>query len=132
MKVVLDTNVFNNWRFLKWLKESSAEPIINTVTYTEYIYHLAKKIGDFEIALDNFETLLWTLGIQVVSFDVESARIVARSALSRWDFSKNARDYMIGSLAIKMNAPLITQNKKHFKWLPEVYTPEEFMEKFGS
>jgi len=132
MKAVLDTNVFNNWKFLEWLKESSIEPVINTVTYSEYLYHLAKKIGNFEIALDNFETLLWTVGIQVVSFDVESARIAARNVLGRWDFSKNARDYMIGSLAVKLNAPLVTNNKRHFEWLPEVYTPDEFMAKFES
>ena len=131
MRVVLDTNVLNDWKFLKWLKESSVEPVINTVTYTEYLYHVAKRTGDFEIALDNFETLLWTVGIEVVTFDVESARIAARNVLGRWDFSKNARDYMIGSLALKLNAPLVTNNKKHFDWLSRVYTPTEFMEKFS-
>ncbi|WP_148883541.1 type II toxin-antitoxin system VapC family toxin [Thermococcus aciditolerans] len=131
MKVVLDTNAFNNWKFLKWLKSSNLEPVINTVVYTEYLYHTVKKVGNFQIALENFETLLWTVGVDVVSFDVESARFSAKSALGRWDFSKNARDYMIGALALKLNAPLITYNKKHFGWLPEVFTPEEAMERFG-
>ena len=131
MKVVLDTNAFNNWRFLKWLKSSSLEPFISTVTYTEYLYHLAKKKGDFGIALENFETLLWAVGIKVMAFDVESARLAVEKALGRWDFSENARDYMIGALALKLNAPLITYNKKHFEWLPEVLTPEEAMRHFG-
>ncbi len=131
MRVVLDTNVFNNWKFLKWLKSSPLKPVINTVVYTEYLYHLAKKTGDFQIALENFETLLRTVGIDVVAFDVESARIASKSAIGRWDFSKNARDYMIGALAIKLNAPLVTYNKRHFAWLPEVITPEEAMERFG-
>ncbi|WP_297536094.1 type II toxin-antitoxin system VapC family toxin [Thermococcus sp.] len=131
MRVVLDTNVFNNWKFLKWLESSPLEPVINTVVYTEYLYHLAKKTGDFQIALENFETLLWTVGIDVVAFDVESAKIASKSAIGRWDFSKNTRDYMIGALALNLNAPLVTYNKKHFSWLPEVLTPEEVMERFS-
>ncbi|CUX77788.1 hypothetical protein CHITON_1009 [Thermococcus chitonophagus] len=35
---------------------------------------------------------------------------------------------MIGALAVKLNAHLITYNKKHFEWYDKVYTPEEFME----
>ncbi len=42
----------------------------------------------------------------------------------------NARDYAIGAFAYKRKIPMITNNKKHFKYLKEVYTPDEFMKKF--
>ncbi len=44
--------------------------------------------------------------------------------LDNWDFSENARDYAIGGTALSLNAKLITNNKKHFKWMNAI-TPKE-------
>lgn len=127
MKVVLDTNVFHDKEFLKWLKKSPHEPILSAVAYTEYLYHHAKKRGSYEEGKAYVDAFLNALGIRVYPFDGECAKIVVKNALGRWDFSKNARDYMIGALAVKLNAPLITNNKKDFEWYSKVYTPNEFM-----
>jgi ribosomal protein S1 len=67
------------------------------------------------------------LDIEIVPFEKTLAMIAARSAIPRHDMSKNAMDYAIGSYAYRRKIPLITNNKKHFAWLEEVYSPEEFM-----
>ncbi|ASJ02508.1 twitching motility protein PilT [Thermococcus profundus] len=131
MKVVLDTNAFNDRKFLEWLMGSPFQPVTSSVVYMEVLYRYARRKGLPE-ARSKVKAVFESLSLEILDFDEESAEIVVQNALGRWDFSKNARDYMIGSLALKLNAPLVTHNKRHFEWLPEVYTPEEFMEKFGS
>ena len=128
MKVVLDTNVFHNWEFLLWLKDSPYSPVTSTVVYTEYLYHQSKKMGSVEEAKSAVEALFQSIGIEVMGFDRECAVKTVEAVWGRWDFRKNARDYMIRALAVKLNAPLVTYNKKDFEWYGKVYTPEEFME----
>ncbi|MPW38801.1 PIN domain-containing protein [Thermococcus sp. 101 C5] len=127
MKVVLDTNVFHNWKFLLWLRSSPYSPVISSVSYTEYLYHLSKKRGSIEEGKSAIEALLNSIGIEVLEFDRECALKTVKAVWGRWDFRKNARDYMICSLALKLNAPLVTYNKKDFEWYEKVHTPEEFM-----
>jgi len=127
MKVVLDTNVFHNWKFLLWLKDSPYHPVTSAVVYTEYLYHQSKKLGSVEEGKSAVKALFRSIGIEVLEFDKECAEETVKAVLGRWDFRKNARDYMIGALAVKLNAPLITYNKKHFEWYGKIYTPEEFM-----
>lgn len=127
MKVVLDTNVFHNWKFLLWLKDSPHSPIISSVSYAEYLYHQSKKMGSIEEGRSAVDALLHSIGIEVMAFDKECALKTVKAVWGRWDFRKNARDYMIGSLALKLNAPLVTYNKKDFEWYEKVHTPEEFM-----
>lgn len=131
MKVVLDINAFNDRKFLEWLMESPFQPVTSSVVYMEVLYRYARRKGLPE-ARSKVKAVFESLSLEIMDFDEESAEIVVQNAIGRWEFSKNARDYMIGSLAVKLNAPLVTRNKRHFEWLPEVYTPEEFMEKFGS
>ena len=127
MKVVLDTNVFHNWKFLLWLKDSPYSPVTSAVVYAEYLYHQSKKLGSVEEGKSAVEALFRSIGIEVVGFDRECAVETVKAVWGRWDFRKNARDYMIGVLAVKLNAPLVTYNKKYFEWYDEVYTPEEFI-----
>ena len=130
MKVVLDTNVLHDRGFLEWLMDSPFQPVTSSVVYMEALYRYARRKGLPE-AKSKVKAVFESISMEIIDFDEESAEIVVQSALGRWAFSKNARDYMIGSLALKLNAPLVTNNKKHFDWLSEVYTPTEFMEKFS-
>ncbi len=130
MKVVLDTNVLHDRGFLEWLMDSPFQPVTSSVVYMEALYRYARRKGLPE-AKSKVKAVFESISMEIIDFDEESAEIVVQSVLGRWDFSKNARDYMIGSLALKLNAPLVTNNKKHFDWLSEVYTPTEFMEKFS-
>jgi len=130
VKVVLDTNVFNDRKFLEWLIDSPFQPVASSVVYMEVLYRYARRKGLLE-AKSKVKSVFESVSLEIMDFDEESAEIVVQSALGRWNFSENARDYMIGSLAVKLNAPLVTNNKKHFDWLSEVYTPTEFMDKFS-
>jgi len=48
------------------------------------------------------------------------------------DLSEYARDYMIGSLAVKLKCPLITSNINDFEWMSQDFlvTPEKLLERF--
>ena len=68
--------------------------------------------------------------IEIVSYDRNLALVTVKNALKDHDLSDNTMDYTIGAYAYKRKIPMITNNKKHFKWLDEVYTPAEMMQKF--
>ncbi len=87
----------------------------------EYLYHNLKK-GNTESMVDAF---LKQMNVIVVPFGKDEAVEVARGSIGNWDFSENARDYAIGATAIKLNATLVTNNVKHFKWMENVVTSED-------
>ncbi|MDI6889013.1 MAG: type II toxin-antitoxin system VapC family toxin [Methanocellales archaeon] len=121
--IVLDTNVFSNDKFCRWLKGKNLNPLISSITYTELLYHHLKK-GKDESFTDGF---LQALGVTVVPYDMEHAKIACRKVIGKWDFKRNIRDYMIGSSAIKDDCCFVTSNVKDFEWVDKVYAPEEFM-----
>ncbi|RLC54663.1 MAG: PIN domain nuclease [Chloroflexota bacterium] len=123
--IILDTNVFSNAHFCKWVTQSDHEVIISSISYTELAYHYLKKGKD----MDYLDSFIQNLGVKVVEYTHEQAKIAAKLATKKWDFRKNARDYMVASLAIKENAPLITYNVDDFAFLSKnkLFTPEEFI-----
>ncbi len=123
MKLALDSNVFNSRKFCKWLLNSSEEKYLPAVAYMEYLYHNLKK-GNTESMVDAF---LKQMNVSVIPFGKDEAAEAARGTIRNWDFSENARDYAIGATAIKLNATLVTNNVKHFKWMENVATSEELM-----
>jgi predicted nucleic acid-binding protein len=129
-KVVLDTNIFSNNEFCNWVKESDYAAFVSTITYTELLYHYLKRKG--ETGEEFVDAFLETLNVLVISLDQDCAKIASKSAIGRWDFKRNARDYMIGSLAVKLKCPLITSNITDFEWMEEafLFTPETFLERF--
>jgi len=125
MKLVLDTNIFNSKNFCNWLLTSSEEKYLPAVAYMEYLYHNLKK-GNTESMVNTF---LEEMNVIVVPFGIEEASKAAQGAIGNWDFSENARDYAIGSTAVAMDAILVTNNLKHFKWLENVVNPDEILSK---
>lgn len=123
--IVIDTNVFSNASFCKWLAKNNINAIISSISYTELAYHYLKKGKDIEY-LDAF---LQSMGIKIVGYDHKQAKIAAKLATKKWDFRKNIRDYMIVSIAIKEDAIFITNNIKDFAFLPKekIFTPDGFM-----
>jgi Predicted nucleic acid-binding protein, contains PIN domain len=116
-KIILDTNIFSNKEFCGRLKDSNHTAYISAISYTELLYHYLKKEGrSGEGFIDAF---FEALNIQVIPFDRECAKIASKSAIDRWDFKDNARDYMIGSLAVKLGYPIITFDTKDFEWIEE-------------
>jgi len=127
MKIVLDTNVFSNLAFCKWLRDHiDVEKMIPCIAYMELVYHHLKR-GRREDYIDAF---LQIHGIRVVPLNAEIAKASACPAIGRWDFKEKARDYTIGATAMTCEARLVTYNKRDFEWLPQdrVLSPEELME----
>ena len=125
--IVIDTNALSNANFCKWLSESKEDGIISSISYTELAYHYLKKGKD----IDYLDSFLQNLGIKIAEYTHKHAKIAAKLATTKWNFKRNARDYMIASLAIEKNCPLITYNITDFSFLPEnkLFTPEEFMKR---
>lgn len=127
MDLCLDSNVFtSNPSFLLWMSKKNVKGYLSSVALMELSYYEMKKVGG---SMASFLSMLNGLDIEIVPFEKTLAMIAARSAIPRHDMSKNAMDYAIGSYAYRRKIPLITNNKKHFAWLEEVYSPEEFMKK---
>ncbi len=120
--MLLDTNVFNNRRFLEWIKDQKEEVCTSSISAMELIYHHLKKGMPDGYTI----SVLRALGIKVVAFDYDSARNAAGSAIGRWDFSDHAADYAILGTAKTLNATLVTENKQHFPY-EKTKTPEELM-----
>ena len=125
--IVLDTNVFSSKRFCDWLKDSDYLAYTPAIAYTELLYHYLKKKG--RNGREFVDAFLDALKVQVVPFDRECAKIASQAAIGKWDFRTKARDYMIGSLAVKLGCPMVTFNVKDFEWVKDVYTPDEFLER---
>lgn len=123
MKLVLDTNVFNSKDFCNWLLNSPDEKYLPAIAYMEYLYHNLKK-GNSESMVDAF---LKQMKVTIIPFGKDEAALAAKASIGNWDFSENARDYTIGATAIKMNAKLVTNNIKHFKWMEDIITPLEML-----
>ena len=126
LKLALDTNVFNSKRFCNWLLLKKEEKYIPAIVYMEYLYHHLKK-GNTESMVDAF---LDQMNITIVPFGKNEAIKAAKNSFRNWDPSENTREYAIGSTAINLNAKLVTNNLKDFKWMKDVITPDEILEKY--
>lgn len=127
MDICLDTNVFSsNPEFLIWMGKREVKGYISSLAFMELSYYEMKRTGG---SVTSFLNTLNGLDIEIVPFDKGLALISAKNALLRHDFSDNAVDYAIGAYAYKRKIPLVTNNKKYSKWLDEVYTPAEIMQK---
>lgn len=125
MEICLDTNVFSSKpEFFIWMDERGVKGYLPSIAYMELSYHEMKK---FNGSIARFNSMLGGLGIIVVPFDMDLAHLAAANALSRNDLARHAMDYAIGAFAYKRKMPLVTNNKKDFTWLKEVYTPAEAM-----
>jgi hypothetical protein len=108
------------------MSENNVKGYLSSVAFMELSYFQMKKVGGSVLRL--IQTLS-SMDIEVVPFDKGQALIGAKNALQGHDLSEKARDYAIGAYAYERKIPIVTNNKKHFKWLSEVYTPAEMMKK---
>lgn len=127
MDVCIDTNVFSHMDFLQWAVENKINLFLPSTAYMESAYHVMKTYGG---SLADFIAMLAGLRVTVVPFDSELALIAAKTASIKHDWKSNASDHAIGAFAYRRKMPLITDNKKHFTFIKEVYTPDEFMKKY--
>ncbi len=128
MDFCLDTNVFSsNPDFFIWMAKKDVKGYLSSVALMELSYYEMKRVGGSMVRL---LSTINGLDIEIVPFDKTLAITAAKNAMPWHDMSRNASDYAIGAYAYKRKIPLVTNNKKHFKWLAEVYTPAEMMQKY--
>lgn len=127
MDICIDTNVFQHTDFLQWVAENKINVYLPSTAYMECAYHVSKTYGG---SLANFIYMLAGLRVTIVPFDNELALIAAKNASVKHDLKEHAADHAIGAYAYKRKIPMITDNKKHFTSLNEVYSPDEFMKKY--
>ncbi|WP_227805328.1 PIN domain-containing protein [Pyrococcus kukulkanii] len=106
MKVVLDTNVFHNWKFLLWLKDSPYSPVTSSIAYAEYLYHQSKKLGSIEEGKSAVDTLFQSIRIEVMEFDKECAVETVRAVWGRWGFRKKCEGLYDRSASSKAECSL--------------------------
>jgi len=128
MDVCIDSNVFSHIDFLQWVADNKVNVYLPSMAYMESAYHERKKQG---CSLANFISMLAGLKVTIVPFDNGLALIAVKNASYKHDMKENGRDHAIGAYAYKRKIPMITNNKKHFTSLKDVYTPDEFMKKYS-
>jgi tRNA(fMet)-specific endonuclease VapC len=127
MDVCIDSNVFSHIDFLQWVAENKVNVYLPSMAYMESAYHEGKRHGS---SLASFISMLAGLKVTIVPFDNGLALIASKNAAIKHDMREHGRDHAIAAYAYKRKIPMITNNKKHFICLKEVYTPDEFMQKF--
>jgi len=125
MKIALDSNVFKSREFCKWLLLEKEEKYLPAIAYMEYLEHHLKK-GNTESMVDAF---LEQMNITVVPFGKKEAVEEAKSTAKNSNSHKNPRNCAIAATAISLGAKLVTTNKKSYKWMNDVITPEELLNK---
>jgi len=122
--IVLDTCVFRDKSFLKWVGRYHGRKIVPTFVYAETAIHYlnrGKRIEDLDF-------LLRKLKIEVESHEPKHARYTANLGFDFKDFSENARDYLISGHAYLPPCHLITNNVKDFFFLENrVHEPYDFI-----
>jgi hypothetical protein len=122
MRFLLDTNVFNNRKFLEWIREHGDEFYVSAVSAMELVYHHLKKGMPEGYTL----SVLKAIGIKIADFGYEAALQGAKSAIEKWDFGERAPDYAVLGAAKALDAVLVTQDKGQFAY-EKVKTPGEVM-----
>ena len=125
LKLAMDTNVFKNEKFCNWLLKSKEEKYIPSIVYMEYLHHHLKK-GNTPSMVNAF---LEQMNITIVPFGKNEAIEAAKNSFNNLISFENPREYVIGSTALILNAKLVTDNIKNFKWLDKVITPDEIIKK---
>ncbi|WP_309492285.1 type II toxin-antitoxin system VapC family toxin [Candidatus Hecatella orcuttiae] len=126
IRLLLDSNVFHHKKFLAWLrKRSEIDVCVPVVAYVE-VYLRSVRRSLFK----ELKTVLLGIRASVTPLDRTAGERAVDEAVKnpRLPFKHHGRDFLIGATALQQGAVLVTQNKKHFKWMREsVRTPDEIM-----
>ena len=123
--VVLDTNVFNDRGFMRWLSKYRGEKEVPPVVYCELAVIAVQRTGD----TSKLDGLLHAGGIFVSEMLMEHARFAATFAQEAADWKSRWRDYMIAGHAAIAPRHLITADTRGFGCLGKrAVRPGDFMD----
>ncbi len=128
--ITLDSNVFRNQRFFDWLtspESNHSKHVFPLITFIEVLVWYEMR-GLTRIDLDDDLTKIRT---EIVEFSVEYVDQLMSNIRSNpsFLFRHHARDFLIGTIVQQKASLLVTNNKRHFAWLPpqKVLSPEEYL-----
>ena len=129
-KITLDSNVWRDPLFINWLQSDRSvheTHICPIIVYLETrLWYDMRGLTEADYRED-----LIKLKTQVVLFSKpHTETVIALTRQSHLPFRQHARDFMIGAIVLAEESVLITQNTRHFVWLPEhqLTTPQEFLQ----
>lgn len=125
-KVVLDSNVFHHKEFLKWLsKKTEIDADLPIIAYVEiYLRSVRRNL------VKELQTVLSGIRTSIIPLEKATGERAVDEAVKnpKLPFKHHARDFLVGATALQQDAILVTQNKKHFRWMEEsVRSPDEIM-----
>ncbi|MHA1996309.1 MAG: type II toxin-antitoxin system VapC family toxin [Candidatus Hodarchaeales archaeon] len=128
MRISLDSNVFRDQDFIDWLQAAKDKMEVNiSVISALETYHWYNIRG---ISDELFKKDMNALGAIVNDLTYQEIFAISKNAKkSTLQFRHHARDFMIGTQALKVKSTLITFNLHHFKWLGEEHlaSPDELV-----
>ena len=133
MKIILDTNVYNNKKFLIWLKdkENEIDSFINSIIYLElgYLYKVRNKWRLFTDVLNEFGIIYISASKNIVE---EAIKLALHFKNAPQGAAYFFRDCLIGAVAKSNKLTLITNNTEHFPYFSkiEIFTPQTFIDYF--
>ncbi|WP_457559682.1 type II toxin-antitoxin system VapC family toxin [Candidatus Harpocratesius sp.] len=131
-RIALDTNIFRHRDFIAYLTIHNSEFDIYLPTIvqieTGYYYILRGFTWeDFQNDISKFNAI----SIEWNSKNIPKLLKFVKKNKSTLPFKHHFRDFMIGTECEALKLDLITNNSKHFQWIPSItiYTSEQFIQK---
>lgn len=128
--ITLDSNVFRNQHFIDWLMSSEAphkSHIFPLISYIEVLVWYEMR----GLTREDLDKDLRKINTEIIEFPIEFVDSLMKNIRMNpsFPFRHHARDFIIGTIVKKKETLLLTNNKKHFSWLPQgsVLTPAEFL-----
>lgn len=132
IRIALDTNIFRHRAFIAYLTiyNSEFDIYIPTIVQIETGYYYILRgftWKDFQSDISKFKAI----SIEWSSKNTPKLLKFAKKNKSALPFKHHFRDFMIGTECSALKLDLITNNSKHFQWIPniKIYTPEQFIQK---
>lgn len=129
VKLDIDSNIFRNQAFINWLilKKEEMSIELSIIVYLETLFFYLTR----SLTIEDFENDLTDISAKIITLDKILAQNTTKNALkSKLPFKHHARDFIIGSAALKRGSILLSYNTRHFNWMPKgsILTPEMFLE----
>ncbi len=128
MRISLDSNIFRDQDFIDWLQTKKEKLTVNlSVISALETYHWYTIRG---ISEELFKKDMQALGAVINELAYSAIFSISKNAKkSVLPVRHHARDFIIGTQALKMKSKLVTFNTNHFEWLGEenLISPDELV-----
>ncbi|MHA1167904.1 MAG: type II toxin-antitoxin system VapC family toxin [Candidatus Hodarchaeales archaeon] len=129
--ITLDSNVFRNQTFIDWLSSNESihdKHFFPLITYVEVLVWYEMR----GLTREDLDDDLRKIKTEIVHFSIDYIDNLMKNIRTNpsYMFRHHARDFLIGTTVEIKDAILITNNKRHFMWLPagKTVSPEEYLE----